>query len=190
MGALHTLTSLFSPRSAEDVRADLAKAEAAHVAAVEAGDRKAADDAAWEVSQVRLAVGRAEAREAEARAEAAAKALAVRRAGIAAAVARIETTPAFVAATVAEVADIGARLAKLQQAILANEDQCLRDARFVQDECRAIGDAMPVIRNDAPIYATGVMRTCAHAVRARNVADGVSHRVEQSAADLVRGTTL
>jgi hypothetical protein len=89
---------------------------------------------------------------------------------------------------VAEVAIIGARLAKVQSAILAHEDACSRDARFIADEGRAIRDAQPAISNDAPLFASGVTRLCPIEVRKRNVIDGVSRDVEQRACELVRGS--
>ena len=109
---------------------------------------------------------------------------------IAEAHARIERTSEFVAATVAEVAQIGARLAKLQQAIYAHADACARDAWFIADESRAIGEPAPVVRTEAPLFAVGVVRLCQPAVRARHVADGVSRDVEQNACELVRGSIL
>lgn len=95
---------------------------------------------------------------------------------------------ALVAAWVARVEEHGAGLVRVETEILAHAEQCAKDLRFIADECRAIGDEPPKIDNDAPLFVSGITRLCQRAVRARNVRDGISRDVEQSAALLVVGT--
>lgn len=197
MGTVQSLIKdSLSSDTAEQLRADLSSAQAAHTAAVaawtedESASRwKIAEDLEREVKQLTVRLARAERIEAEAAERAAADRCAKELADLDAKAVRLNEHTAFVETERRAIIALAQALVQHYVAIMAGSDAYQRGLRDLQEHAARLQVPTPTLDDSAPRAANQMVRYIQREVMKQHVADGRhDYTTCQRAAALVEGT--